>query len=84
MVHLRAVKGSKAYRLFNPNTGGIQNSKDVQFEEDKESDFGKTFKIQTNPNVAFTIERLHNTKNQVVEDILRHSSNKHHQPQITN
>lgn len=41
MVHLGVEKGTKAYRLLDPDTGSICVSRDVVFEEDKEWEWEK-------------------------------------------
>ncbi|GJW14728.1 zinc finger, CCHC-type containing protein [Tanacetum coccineum] len=56
LVHLGIEKGSKAYRLLDPDTGKLYVSRDVIFEEDQVWGWEKSTKVKATPGMSFTIE----------------------------
>ncbi|KAI3518152.1 hypothetical protein L1887_06594 [Cichorium endivia] len=56
LVHLGIEKGTKAYRLLDPDTGKIHVSRDVVFEEDRPWEWEKSAKIKATPGLSFTVE----------------------------
>lgn len=56
MVHIEIEKGSKAYKLLNPDTGSICVIRSVILEEDKEWEWEKAVKIKATPGISFTVE----------------------------
>ena len=56
LVHLRVEKGSKAYRLLDPDTGKMYVSRDVVFEENRAWTWEKSEKIKATPRISFTVE----------------------------
>nr|KAJ0217724.1 hypothetical protein LSAT_V11C300103190 [Lactuca sativa] len=56
LVHLGIEKGSKAYRLLDPNSGKVYVSRDVVFEEERNWVWEKSQRIKATPGVSFTIE----------------------------
>lgn len=46
VVYLGTKKGSKAYRLLDPNTGGIYVSREVIFEENRRWEWEKSLRIK--------------------------------------
>lgn len=55
-VYLSVEKGSKAYRLLDPDTGKMYVSRDVVFEENQTWMWEKSIKIKATPGVSFTVE----------------------------
>ncbi|GKB16092.1 zinc finger, CCHC-type containing protein [Tanacetum coccineum] len=56
LVLLGIEKGSKAYRLLDPDTGKLYVSRDVIFEEDQTWGWEKSTKVKATPGMSFTIE----------------------------
>ncbi|KAI3516558.1 hypothetical protein L1887_15477 [Cichorium endivia] len=56
VVHLGIEKGSKAYRLLDPDTGTMFVSRNVIFEENRRWDWEKVSKIKSIPGMTFTVE----------------------------
>ncbi|GKA84219.1 zinc finger, CCHC-type containing protein [Tanacetum coccineum] len=56
LVHLGIEKGSKAYRLLDPDTGKLYVSRDVIFEEDQVWGWEKSTKVKATPGMSFTIK----------------------------
>ncbi|GJT98735.1 putative RNA-directed DNA polymerase [Tanacetum coccineum] len=56
LVHLGVEKGTKAYRLLDPNTGKIYVSRDVVFEEPQAWMWENSTKIKETPGMSFTVE----------------------------
>ncbi|GJS30316.1 zinc finger, CCHC-type containing protein [Tanacetum coccineum] len=56
LVHLGIEKGSKAYRLLDPDTGKLYVSRDVVFEEQQAWMWEKSAKIKATPGMSFTVE----------------------------
>lgn len=56
LVHLGVEKGSKAYRLVDPNTGKMYVSRDVVFEEQERWDWNESSKIKQIPGMSFTVD----------------------------
>ncbi|KAI3510533.1 hypothetical protein L1887_17599 [Cichorium endivia] len=56
LVHLGSETGTKAYRLFDPDTGKIFISRDVYFEEDKAWSWEKSTKFKVTPGTTLTLE----------------------------
>ncbi|GKD97779.1 zinc finger, CCHC-type containing protein [Tanacetum coccineum] len=56
LVHLGVEKGTKAYRLLDPNTGKIYVSRDVVFEEPHAWMWENSTKIKETPGMSFTVE----------------------------
>ncbi|KAI3753573.1 hypothetical protein L2E82_25630 [Cichorium intybus] len=56
LVHLGVEKGSKAYRLVDPDTGKIYVSRDVVFEEQEGWVWEKSSKIKATSGMSFTVE----------------------------
>ena len=56
LVHLGIEKGTKAYRLLDPDTGKIYVSRDVVFDEQQGWVWEKCVKIKVVPGISFTVE----------------------------
>ncbi|GKE49252.1 zinc finger, CCHC-type containing protein [Tanacetum coccineum] len=56
LVHLGVETGTKAYRLFDPDTGIIRVSRDVFFDEERPWQWGKSEKFKGTPGATLTIE----------------------------
>lgn len=56
VVHLGIEKGSKAYRLLDPDTGSMFASRDVVFEENWKLSWETRKKIKSTPWISFTVE----------------------------
>ena len=56
LVHLGIEKGSKAYRLLDPNSGKVYVNRDVVFEEERNWVWEKSQRIKATPGVSFTVD----------------------------
>ncbi|GJT47209.1 zinc finger, CCHC-type containing protein [Tanacetum coccineum] len=56
LVHLGVETGTKAYRLFDPDTGSIRVSRDVFFYEDRPWQWGKSEKFKGTSGATLTLE----------------------------
>ncbi|KAI3523596.1 hypothetical protein L1887_01838 [Cichorium endivia] len=56
LVHLGVEKGTKAYRLLDPNSGKMYVSRDVVFDEQQNWIWEKNAKIKKTPEITFTVE----------------------------
>nr|GEU68731.1 putative reverse transcriptase domain-containing protein [Tanacetum cinerariifolium] len=56
LVHLGIEKGSKAYRLLDPDTGKLYVSRDVIFEKDQVWEWEKSTKVKATPGMSLTIK----------------------------
>nr|KAJ0211523.1 hypothetical protein LSAT_V11C400159000 [Lactuca sativa] len=56
LVHLGVEKGTKAYRLLDPDTGKLYVSRDFVFEENRIWKWEESVKIRATPGVTFTVE----------------------------
>ncbi|GKC38160.1 zinc finger, CCHC-type containing protein, partial [Tanacetum coccineum] len=56
LVHLGVEKGTKAYRLVDPDTGKMYVSRDVIFEEQQSWVWEKSLKIKATPGMSFSVE----------------------------
>ena len=55
VVHLGVEKGTKVYRLLDPDTGAMYVSRNVVFEETKTWAWEETRRIKRIPGISFTI-----------------------------
>lgn len=56
VVHLGIERGTKAYRLLDPDTGSIHISRNVVFHEDRTWMWEKATKVRAIPGLTFTVE----------------------------
>lgn len=82
LVHLGVEKGTKGYRLLDPETGSIRVSRDVIFEEDRKWEWGPATKFKTTLDEKFTFDTLVEAEDdQEDSDSMEHHDNS---PEYTN